>query len=304
MYNKKRTTAILLLTALALGLLAACGGTQPAASSAPAAVAPAVQAAAPEVETASPLAPDTFYISVEPIGHWHVFATKKLLFTVKETASDAGKADLNLVVQIASPGGSRVTERSVEKEQLVDEGDGIYSLDYTAANIGGYGLIARFNHEGQEFVSAPVAFEVAKDGEEGIKVEAQDTAYVYQIRYHWEPGHIHADDDEQAKLVFEIMRGIPEGDAIDWEKPWQNVFNHIVDAENPVVHVESEDGTVADELEPVYMGKGLYEVERTFAVAEVGEGADYTVRFAFTDPYNEVEVTHVEPYRLHVSSPH
>lgn len=314
--HKKRTITLLLLMALALGLLAGCGGTQPAASSAPAeptavpseptatpAPAEAVaEAAAPE--TGSHLAPDAFYISVEPIGHWHVFATKKLLFTVTETASNAGKTGLNLTVQIAQPGSSSTSERSVEQEQIVDEEDGIYSLDYTAANIGGYGLVARFNYEGQEFVSAPVAFEVAKDGEEGIRIEAQDTAYVYQIRYHWAPGHIHANDDEAVKLVFEIMRGIPEGDAIDWEKPWQNAFDHTVDAENPVVRVESEDGAVADELRAVYKGKGIYEAERIFPVAEVGEGGDYNVRFVFTDPHNGAEVTHVEPYRLHASSPH
>ncbi len=193
----------------------------------------------------------------------------------------------------------------MSKEQVKDEGGGVYTLEYTPAELGAYALIARFNYEGQEFVSAPVAFETARDGEEGIKVEAKGTSYVYQIRYNWVPGHIHASDKDKVRLVFEVMRGIPEGEKINWEQPWRNAFNHVGNAEHPEVIIESADGKVKEELHPVYMGKGIYEAERLFSVAEVGEqGRDYTVRFVFTDPHHGAQVTHEQPYPLHASAPH
>ncbi len=257
-----------------------------------------------EAAATTALTPDAFAIAIEPIGHWHVLSPKTLLFTVTDMADDTGKTGLDLVVQIARAGSSSVSERSVANEQVKEEGEGIYSLEYTPSSLGAYSLVARFLHEGQEFVSQPVAFEVAKAGEEGIKVEAEGTSYVYQVRYNWDPGHIHANDEEQANLVFEIMRGLPEGDDINWEQPWQNVFNHIVAAENPTVIIESEDGAVSEEIQPVYKGRGVYEAQRLFPVSEVGEGKDYEVRFVFTDPYNGAQVTHAEAYHLHASPPH
>ncbi len=285
-----------LLVSLLILSLAACGG------------AAAPEAASVESETeitvATAPAPKNFAIEVEPIGHWHVSGAKTLLFTVAEVEGNIGQTGLDLVVQIARAGSLSVSERSVEKEQVTDEGDGIYALEYAPSSIGAYGLVARFTYEGQEFVSKPVAFEVARDGEEGVRVDAQDTAYVYQVRYNWDPGHIHASDDEEATLVFEILRGVPEGDNINWDQPWQNVFNHVIDAETPKVIIESEDGVVSDEIEPVYQGKGIYEAQRTFSVAEVGEGQEYEVHFVFTDPYNGAEVTHSEAYHLHAASSH
>ncbi len=255
-------------------------------------------------EHGSHLPPETFYINVEPIGHWHVGHAKTLLFTVAQMDDDKSISGLNLVVQIVRSGSSRVSERSVENEQVVDEGEGVYSLEYTASDMDSYGLVARFMHEGVEFVSRPLAFEVVRDGEEGIRVDAQDTSYVYQIRYNWEPGHIHANDTDAVKLHFEIMRGVPEGTEIDWERPWQNAFDHINDAQDPVAFVESEDGVVIEELPVLYRGKGIYQAERVFSEAEVGEGMAYNVHFVFTDPYTGAEVTHTEPYPLHAVPGH
>ncbi len=150
----------------------------------------------------------------------------------------------------------------------------------------------------------PVAFEVAKGGEEDIRVDAQGTSYVYQIRYWWDPGHVHASDEEAVSLNFEIMRGIPEGDDINWEQPWTNAFNHIEDAENAIVQVTSADGTVSEELQPVYKGRGVYQAERIFPTAEVGEENDYELQFTFTDPFNGSEVTHAEAYGLHAVASH
>lgn len=285
-----------LISIAAMLLLAAC---QPASStsSAPA-------SAMSQESVGSQLAADAFAIKVEPIGHWHLLKLKKLVFTVTDTATGQGKAGLKPVVQIVRSTSSSVSTRSLEKGQIVDEGNGIYSTEYTPGDMASYAFVFRFNFEGQEFASAPIPSEVVRDGEEGIKIEAKDTQYVYQIRYNWVPGHAHASDQDKVKLVFEIMRGIQEGTEINWEQPFRNAFNHVVDADHPEVMIESSDGQVDEEVHPVYKGKGIYEAERIFSVTEVGEEKEYEVRFVFTDPYNGASVTHSEPYKLRVSAPH
>ena len=149
-----------------------------------------------------------------------------------------------------------MTERSVDAGQVTYEGDGIYSLEYTPTSYEPYAFSARFADGGQIFASPSWVAEIAKGGEEGIRVDIGGTSYVYQIRYHWDPGHGHASDTDMLKLVFEIMRGIQEGADINWEQPWGNTFDHVTDADHPEVIIESEDGTVSAEVHPVYKGQG------------------------------------------------
>ncbi len=309
--NKGLATAILGVTLLVIILLAAaCGGAVPVSTPTPSPTPTATERPTPTVvvdaaEThGSHLPLDAFVIKVEPLGHWHVLKPKKLLFTVIETATGQGKAGLSPVVQIARVGSQSVASRSLERDQIKDEGGGIYSLEYTPSDMDAYAFVFRFVYEGQEFVSAPIPAEVVRDGEEGIRVEANGTTYIYQIRYNWIPGHAHASDTDKVRMVFEIMRGIQEGANINWEQPFQNTFNHVVNADHPEVIVESADGKVKEELHPVYKGKGIYEAERLFSVAEVGDSMEYHIRFQFTDPYNGAKVTHPEPYKLNVSAPH
>ena len=134
-------------------------------------------------------------------------------------------------------------------------------------------------------------------------MDTGDSSYVYQIRYNWEPGQIHADDTAEVKLVFEIMRGIPEGVDIKWDQPWLNAFDHVTRAERPEVLIESKEIAVRDTVVPRYRGYGVYEARRAFPVAEVGAGRDYAVRFTFTDPHNGARVTHAKAYGLHVEPP-
>lgn len=274
-----RSAAVLAVAALVVGLAVACTGGDSAE-------------------------PGAYQITAEPIGHWHIFGAKQLQFTVHDAESEQGVSGLNLVVQIAQAGSSRVSERSVEDGDVIDEGNGVYSVEYAPSSIGAYSVVARFVHEGQAFVAQPVAFEVAKGGEEGIRVDAGGNSYVYQVRYHWDPGHGHASDTEPVKLLLEIMRGIPEGDAINWEQPWQNAFDHVTDADHMEIVIRSEDGAVVEELHTTYQGQGVYEVQRIFSVAEVGDGQEYTVHCSFTDPYNGAHVGHSEPFALHISAPH
>jgi hypothetical protein len=245
-----------------------------------------------------------FDITFEPIGHWHVFDSKALTVQVRDTDDQEGVTGLNLVVQITRVGSERVTERSVADGRVTDMGDGTYTVEYTPSSLGAYAVMARFTHDESEQASAPIPFEVAKAGEEGVMAVVDGVPFVYQVRYVWEPGHIHANDDEAVTLSFEIMRGLEEGDAINWAQPWRNMFDHVSGATDVHVELMSADGSVLEMLMPTYHGRGIYEVERVFPVAEVAGGMDYEVRFVFTDPYNGAEVTHGEAFELHAVPSH
>ena len=248
---------------------------------------------------------DTYTISMEPVGHWHVGANKKVLFSVTESETGEPASVKNLSVQVVRTGSSRVTTRTVDAGQVVFEGEGLYSLEYTPSDFSPYAFSAQFEEEGQVFSSAPWPVELAKAGEEGIRVDVGGNTYVYQIRYNWEPGHAHSSDTETATQVFEVLRGVPEGDAINWDQPWTNTWDYITDIEHAEVVFMAEDGTVVEEIHCIYKGKGIYESERAFPPAEVGhDGRDYLVAFRFTDPYNGAEVGNEEMFPLHVSSPH
>lgn len=285
---KQKRFLILFTIALLAMVFAACGAEEEPA----------------EVEVSEPLSPDAFTISMEPAGHWHVFSPKTLLFNVSDSESGEGVAGLDLTVQINQAGSDRVSERSVSAGDVTDEGDGLYALEYTPSSIGSYSLAASFLKDGQHFASAPIALEIAKAGEEGIRATAEGTDYVYQIRYHFEPGHIHANDSEPVNLVFELMRGIETGDAINWERPWTNTFDHVTAVEEAAVGVASEDGSVSDVLSVAYNGTGIWAAERVFPSDEVGEGMEYSVNFTFTDSANGAAVTHSEPFHLHAVPSH
>lgn len=243
-------------------------------------------------------------IAIEPIGHWHVFDSKTLTFDVTDDEGQ-GIEGLDLEVRIVSAETGSVRERSVSGGDVSDVGGGTYTLEHTVTSLGAHAMSVAFESEDHASASDPVAFDVSRAGEEGVVAAQDGTAFVYQIRYVWRPGHVHASAAEPATLSFEVMRGLPEGDEIDWERPWSNPFDHVTDARDPVVSIETTDGAVIDRLTPSYAGRGIYEIERLFPVAEVVEtGGDYLIRFSFTDPHHGGDVTHAEPYPLHVAEPH
>lgn len=247
----------------------------------------------------------SYSIDIEPIGHWHVFDEKTLLFNVQDTATSEGVEGLNLVAQIARAGSDSVSTRTVSDGDISDEGGGQYSLNYTASALDAYALLVQFETDGQLYVSQPVVFETSRAGEEGIRVEANDTSYAYQIRFNSDPGHIHANDDETATLVFELLRAIPTGDDINWDQPWRNPFDHVSGADDVVAVLNSADGEVSLEIPLTYQGRGIYQAEHTFPEDQVGhDGRDYEITAFFTDPVNGTQVTLSEPITLHVSSPH
>ncbi len=293
MSRKVRLSIILLLGVGILSLTTACGAL-------PAAQSEMSGDKAGQDSAAMQGGGSGMSIEVEPIGHWHIYDTKPITITVMDTENDEGMADLNVRVQIAQSQSSKVAEFSVEGGQVKDRGNGVYTLQYQPTILGGYALTASLTHEEHDFFSAPVAFDTSRAGEEGIKVEAKGTSYVYQIRYNWDPGALAANDTNAAKLDFEIMRGIQEGQDINWEKPWSNTSDHITNAANAKIVLKSTDGSISEELATVYKGKGVYEATRLFSASEVGQGKDYTAELIFIDPYNGAQVTHAKPFKLHV----
>ena len=285
-----RPSRYFILTAVVLFLVFASGCSQ--------------EAPVEEAGSAALPAADALAISAEPIGHWHVFAPKILRFSIVDAASDEGIPGLDTVVQIAQAESERVREYSVGEGDVQDEGEGVYSLEYTPSSIGSYTVLATAVKDGQHFASAPIAFEVAKAGEEGIKATADGTDYVYQIRYHFEPGHIHANDSEPVKMVFELMRGLETGADINWEQPWRNRFDHVNGLTDGTLTVKAEDGSVSEELSLAYQGRGIFEAERIFSADEVGESREYALDLSFTDAVNGATVSNKEPFHLHAVEGH
>ena len=197
-----------------------------------------------------------------------------------------------------------MTERSVEDERVVDMGGGAYTLEYTPTALDAYAVVVGFEIEDESFQSAPLVFETSKAGEEGIRVDAAGTSFVYQIRYLWSPGHIHANDTEPVTMHFEVMRGIARGDDINWDRPWTNAFDHVTEAADMRVVVMGEDGEMLGTVTPTYMGRGIYEAQRIFSAEEVDHGRDYHVMLEFVDPVHGAMVTHGEPYELHAVPSH
>ena len=237
-------------------------------------------------------------IEVAPIGHWHVLVPKKLVFTVREQPSGRGVEGLNLNLQIARAGSSTVLQVGATNGEIKEEKAGLYSFEYTPVSLGSYALLAHFVYQGREVTSAPVAFEVVRDGDEGVRLDRGGNTFVYQVRYNWEPGDVVADEKRPVRLVFELMRGLQEGSAIQWAQPWRNAFDHVQNAQHPQAVITSPGSPLHEKVAAAYRGMGVYEAQRMFAPSEVGPGRVYHVRFEFTDPYHGSFVTHAEPYVL------
>lgn len=248
-------------------------------------------AQAPISEPAPP-EPAVLNIEMTPTGHWHATRAKTLTFAVTD---DSGNPLTGLVANVSV---KRHGSDSVRNIEAADNGDGTYSADYTASNVGsGYSLAYSigfsFEYEGNKYFDAwPV--EVVRDGREDIMPTVGGTMYAYQVRYAWDPGHIHANDGNKVNLIFEPRRAIQTDGDLNIEQPYRNTFNHLQGIEAHVL-IESTDGTISEELHAEYRGLGIYRAQRVFSVAEVGhDGREYTVSFLFTDPFNNYTIDKAE----------
>lgn len=249
---------------------------------------------------------DTYTFLMEPPGHWHVYWRKRVRFSVRDRMTEELMPDKNLEVTVTRASDPKVTATfSVLRGQVTDEGEGLYSMEFMPLALTPHAFSVAFREEdGSVHSSQPWSVEIARDGEEGIRAESPDgdKAYVYQVRYDWSAGPIHADDTEPVTLTFELMRGHQEGDDINWEQPWLNSFDHVTDAQNVVAEITTAEGeTVIDTVAAEYRGMGVYQAKRVFPASEVGrEGKTYGVTFRFTDPYNGASVANEEAYGLEV----
>lgn len=235
-------------------------------------------------------------IAVASIGHWHVLQPKELSFVVQPAPSEDAAIDVEIAhAEAEQPVRLRAARTA--------KGPGTYGLSFTPTDVGAYALAARIRIDGRDVVSAPAAFEVVRDGEEGIRIEARGKTFAYQIRYDWVPGRPAASDTSPVRLRFELMRARETGDQVDWAHPWRGTFDLLGDVVEPAVELVSTDGAVRERLVATYAGKGVYQAVRPFSAAEVGTGRDYRVRITFTDPLHGAPVTHVEPYLLQVTAP-
>ncbi len=235
--------------------------------------------------------PAVLNIEMTPTGHWHATRTKTLTFAVTD---EAGNPVTGLVSNVSV---KRHGSDSVRNIEAADNGDGSYSADYTANNVGsGYSLAYSigfsFEHEGNTYFDAWPA-EVVRDGREDIMPTVGGTMYAYQVRYAWDPGHVHANDENKVSLIFEPRRAIQTGGALNTEQPYRNTFNHLQGIVATVL-VESTDGSVSETLTATYRGLGVYRAERVFSEAEVGERREYKVSFLFTDPFNNFTIDKTE----------
>jgi hypothetical protein len=226
-------------------------------------------------------------IEMTPTGHWHATRAKELTFAVADEAGNP-VTGLSPMVTVKSFGSDRA--RNIE---AADNGDGSYSAQYTANNIGSgyalaYSVSLAFEYNGTAYFDAwPV--EVVRDGREDIMPTIGGTKYAYQVRYGWNPGHVHASDEEKVDLIFEPRRAIQTGNQLNTEQPFRNTFNHLPGLEATVL-VEAVDGSVSETLTATYLGLGVYRAQRAFSEAEVGERREYKISFLFTDPFNEFTI--------------
>ncbi|MHC4067476.1 MAG: c-type cytochrome, partial [Planctomycetota bacterium] len=111
-------------------------------------------------------------------GHWHVTRAKTLTFSVTD---EDGAAVTGLQPTVVV----KTLAESEESLQAADNGDGSYSADYTATDIGGgyamaYSVSFSGEHSRVNYSDAwPV--EVVRDGNEGIMPTIDGTLYAYQV---------------------------------------------------------------------------------------------------------------------------
>lgn len=245
-----------------------------------------------DLTMANPLQATSLKLEMSSPGHWHVTRAKKLTFSVKtETGQTVAGLKPQLIVK--NLGGK------ADWLAAKDNGDGTYSADYTAREIGagyetGYSLVLAVEQGGnRHFEAWPV--EVVRDGNEGIMPIVGGTKYAYQVRYGWDPGLIKTGDE--VNLIFEPRRAIETGDKLNTQQPFRNTLNHVPDLENVKVLVES-DGQLVEELVPSFSGLGLYTAKRKFDMP-----GSYSVSLLFTDPFNGFTIDKSETsYPLTVSA--
>ncbi|MEE8362846.1 MAG: hypothetical protein V3S18_02115, partial [Dehalococcoidia bacterium] len=183
-------------------------------------------------------------------GHWHLTRAKTLSFTISDAAGQP-LTGLKPTVTVKTHAGS-VDVLSAEAGQVVDNGDGTYSAEYTANDLGSgyasaYSIALATEVDGVKYFDAwPV--EVVRDGNEGITPTIGGTMYAYQARYAWVPGI--PEPGGEVTMYFEPRRAVQTGDDLNTAQPWSNTFNNLPDLQDLSVLVESAEGALLETITP------------------------------------------------------
>lgn len=278
MIKPKKISLLLTLVLIVPMLLAACGVAQ---EDYDVVVAERDALLLAEMQKVAP----SLNIEIGAIGHWHFTKDKLLTFTVTD-ANDNPVTGLKPTVTVKTLADSVDILR-----QVADNGDGSYSVEYTALDLGSgysasYSIGIAFSYEGFNY-STHWPAEVVRDGNERITPTVGGTMYSYQVRYAFVPGRLATGDE--VTMYFEPRRAIQTGDQLNTEQPWLNTFNHILDLQNLSVVVEDAAGSPVATLTPTYSGLGIYQVKYT--PTSTGE---YKVSFLFTDSFNGFTIDKAE----------
>ncbi|MHB8875652.1 MAG: hypothetical protein ACYC8T_18355, partial [Myxococcaceae bacterium] len=158
--------------------------------------------------------------------------------------------------------------------------------------LGAHMVGLKFEHESMLYFGA-FPYETSRGGGEKYFCDTNaDTLpdVAFQIRWNGSTGKFVADGTTNIAFTIELMRSF--NTPIDTVKPWSNLFNLLTPAELngglPTVRLMAGTGTASKEiapLTPVYKGKGIYEVKRTFAPADLEGSASrsFWLDVDFTD---------------------
>lgn len=239
--------------------------------------------------------------SIELTGsHSHIYKTVVMKWTVRDTGSCTDPGDLKtctgvpglpVVAVVRPPGGKPPLEQPLETGKLEDNGDGTYAQTRSFGLFGAYAVGLRFEKDGQTYGTF-YPYETSRGGGEKYFCDTDQDGkpdHAFQVRWNASVEGIVADDSTEVTFLVELMRSF--NTPIDTTSPWTNLFDHLRPGQlggGPAVRLMADKGAAAtpvQTLSPVYKGKGIYEMKRKFAAAELGGQAERTfwLEVSFTD---------------------
>ncbi len=250
---------------------------------------------------------------VEILGvHSHIFKTVAIVFTVRDVGSCTDPKDLKTckaisglpMVAFSRTAGASVTlEQGLEKGKLDDNGDGTYTLTRSFSWFGAYVVGLKFVKDGQ-LTSAAFPYETSRGGGEKYFCDTNTDGtndVAFQIRWNAAKEFVQADD---AEVAFSIELQRSWNTPLNTTQPWSNSFDHLLpkNLKDPLPQVKLMDdkapaAKLIETLTPVYKGKGIYEVKRKFAPADLGGLAErsFWLEVSFTDDAGCVVKSSVDP---------
>lgn len=233
-------------------------------------------------------------------NHAHIYRKVAQVFTVYDldTCTDAKDvktcktvAGLPLVAFVRPPKAATAMDQALEQGKFEDNKDGTYTLFTQFGGLGSYTIGVHFTQDGRDYFVA-FALETSRGGNEKLFCDsdadgADDLSY--QVRWDAATEHVFSDGTE-ITFNLELMRSFNTPIIVD--KPFNNKFDHLMPANlqggKPTVKLMADSGASAKEfatLDATYVGKGIYQVKRTFTDADLGDamGRTFWLKVTFKD---------------------